>query len=348
MPERVSTMTDAVSAEPADEIDPLTRLAIRHGTDKWGPHFYTPVYHALFSHLRDKPVRLLEIGIGGYGYRSVGGASLAMWAAYFPCGRIVGIDIAPKSLQLDPRITTLVGAQDDADFLARLCDEQGPFDIVIDDGSHVPRHVVASFSVLFPRLADAGIYVIEDVQTTFWPQWGGSPQGGATLRLALSLLQDLNHAERKVADPALQASPLAKQVRSLRAYHNIIVVEKGDNSEPSNLAYDRENPHAVRALRTIERELARTPTPEGFANLVSLHTRGRDFAAADRVAVAALTRWPDHPALLEAAAAAAQQRGDLQMQLGYMERLARLEPDNAQLRRSCEQARAKLPSSPTV
>jgi hypothetical protein len=37
------------------EIDPLTRLAIRHGTDKWGPHFYTPVYHELFAPLRDRP-----------------------------------------------------------------------------------------------------------------------------------------------------------------------------------------------------------------------------------------------------------------------------------------------------
>ena len=35
-----------------DHIDPLTRLAIRHGTDKWGPHFYTPIYHELLAPLR--------------------------------------------------------------------------------------------------------------------------------------------------------------------------------------------------------------------------------------------------------------------------------------------------------
>ena len=73
-------------ADPAADIDPLTALAIRHGTDKWGPHFYTPVYHELFAHLRDAAVRLLEIGIGGYGYQTVGGASLRMWADYFPRG----------------------------------------------------------------------------------------------------------------------------------------------------------------------------------------------------------------------------------------------------------------------
>jgi hypothetical protein len=62
----------------SDEIDPLTRLAIKHGTDKWGVHFYAPVYHALFAPLRDKPIRLLEIGVGGYRLAKVGGASLAV------------------------------------------------------------------------------------------------------------------------------------------------------------------------------------------------------------------------------------------------------------------------------
>jgi hypothetical protein len=51
-----------------DQLDPLTQLAIKHGTDKWGPHFYTPVYHKLFAHLRERPLRLLEIGVGGYEY----------------------------------------------------------------------------------------------------------------------------------------------------------------------------------------------------------------------------------------------------------------------------------------
>src|SRR4051812_19597491 len=103
---------------PDAVMDPLTRMAIKHGTDKWGPHFYTPVYHHLFSHLRDKPVRLLEIGIGGYHFSTVGGASLAMWAEYFSLGSIVGIDITPKTLALDARITTLAGSQTDVKFLA--------------------------------------------------------------------------------------------------------------------------------------------------------------------------------------------------------------------------------------
>jgi 8-demethyl-8-alpha-L-rhamnosyltetracenomycin-C 2'-O-methyltransferase len=83
-----------------DSVDPLTALAIKYGTDKWGPHFYTPIYHELFSAWRDRPIRLLEIGVGGYGFRKVGGSSLSMWAEYFPRGHITGLDIAPKQLDL--------------------------------------------------------------------------------------------------------------------------------------------------------------------------------------------------------------------------------------------------------
>jgi hypothetical protein len=92
-----------------DHIDPLTRLAIRHGTDKWGPHFYTPIYHELLAPLRDRPVKLLEIGVGGYGFRKIGGASLAMWADYFQWGTILGLDVAEKQLSLGPRVTILQG-----------------------------------------------------------------------------------------------------------------------------------------------------------------------------------------------------------------------------------------------
>ena len=66
--------------------------------------------------MRRLPIRLLEIGIGGYNMQSVGGASLSMWADYFPEGRIVGIDVADKRLELDPRIEVRRGSQEDADF----------------------------------------------------------------------------------------------------------------------------------------------------------------------------------------------------------------------------------------
>src|ERR1700733_3039364 len=226
-------------SEPIDDIDPLTRMAIKYGTDKWGGHFYTPLYHELFAPLRDPPVRLLEIGTGGYDLETVGGASLAMWAEYFPNGSITGIDIAPKRLSIDPRVKLFQGSQIDQAFLGEVADERGPYDIIIDDGSHEPKHVAASFHILFPYLVDGGMYIIEDVQTTFWPQFGGSIlDGGDTLKLATTVIECLNHAELAAVGQSPSFPPFANQIKSLRAYHNILVIEKGDNCEQSIGAYD--------------------------------------------------------------------------------------------------------------
>jgi demethylmacrocin O-methyltransferase len=316
------------SGTPGDDVDPLTRIALRHGTDKWGAHFYTPVYHQLFAHLRDRPVRLLEIGIGGYEFARLGGASLAMWAEYFPNGRILGIDVFAKTLDLGPRVSVRQGSQDDAAFLTRMSAEHGPFDIVIDDGSHVPAQVIASFDVLFPLLADGGLYVIEDVQTTFWPDFGGAPEGGATMRLAGAMLEHLNHAEIQVVQPERQASDLIKSIRSFRAWHNIFVVEKGDNTEPSNFDFRLDNVHAARAVRTIRDELARAPTPAGYANLIEIHIRARSPRDAWNLLEEALARWPGEPVVLFAAYSASLQSGNRTLAVEFLRRLAALEPDN--------------------
>jgi Methyltransferase domain len=333
------------SGPPGDDVDPLTRIAMRHGTDKWGTHFYTPVYHQLFAHLRDKPLRLLEIGIGGYEFARLGGASLAMWAEYFPNGRVLGIDIFAKTLDLGPRISTRQGSQDDAAFLGRMSAEHGPFDIVIDDGSHVTAHVIASFNVLFPLLADGGLYVIEDVQTTFWPQFGGSVlDGGGTMQLARTMLEHLHHAEIAVVQPERPVSDLVKSIRSFRAWHNIFVIEKGDNSEPSNFAFRLDNAHAARAARTIKDELARAPTPAGYANLIDIHMRAGSPREGWNLLEEALGRWPGEPVVLFAAHSAALQSGNQRLALEFLRRLAALEPDNGAVQALLRKAEAEAAS----
>lgn len=294
-----------------DGVDELTRLAIIHGTDKWGPHFYTPVYHSLFAKRRNDPIRLLEIGVGGYGSPVLGGSSLAMWADYFPNGRIVGIDINEKKLSLDPRISIHKGSQTDPAFLKDIVAEHGPFDIIIDDGSHIPQHVVQTFHILWPTLADGSSYVIEDTQTSLWEKWGGSLRdGGDTFKLARAMIDSLNFAEAAVANPNLVIDNQVKTIRSVHAFHNLIVVEKGDNDEPSNFAYDPCNRFAAHAIETIETEMKRTPTAAGYANLISIYTIGKDFNSAIKASEQALARWPDHPALAVAASGAYAAAGD--------------------------------------
>lgn len=312
-------------ADASEAVDPLTRLAIRHGTDKWGPHFYTPIYHSLFGRFRERPVRLLEIGVGGQNSAVIGGASLRMWADYFPKGRIVGIDIAEKRLETGDRVTILQGSQTDPDFLAGVVAAHGPFDIIIDDGSHRPQDVRASFDILFPGLADNGLYVIEDIQTAFWPDFGGSSADGAdTMSLATSVLLGINHEEIRVVAPERPVAATAATIRALRAWHNLLVFEKGDNGEPSSARYDIDNAHAQRAIAIAQHELADSPTPAGLAQLAHTYMLGRRYREALEIIERGLGLCPDDTHLLMLGLKAAKRCGDRVRPKEYVDRLAPL------------------------
>ena len=128
------------------------------GSDK-GPTYIT-LYERFFERLRDKPVRLLELGIAS-------GGSLRYWAGYFPHGQIVGLDLAPPPID-HPRITTVAGNQANTAALDACGDS---FDIVIDDCAHVATAARASFDHLFPKVVSGGIYAIEDWGTGYWSNW---------------------------------------------------------------------------------------------------------------------------------------------------------------------------------
>ncbi|MFN4059234.1 MAG: hypothetical protein ACK4IA_00585 [Paracoccus hibiscisoli] len=215
-------------------MDDLTRLAIRHDTDKFGLHDYTPVYDALFCPWRDRPVRVLEIGVGGYGHADRGGGSLAMWRDYFPQGRIVGLDVAPKQLDLGPRVSIRQGAQADPTVIAALIVEEGPFDIIIDDGSHRPDDVLASWRLLGQALVPGGIYVVEDVQTAFMMAFGGSADLSAPNHLAALRDLALDLGAGHPVEPALQR---------IERHHNLIVMVAADGSVPDLM----QAPDALRA-----------------------------------------------------------------------------------------------------
>jgi hypothetical protein len=212
--------------------DELTPLATRFRTDKWGNHRYTPHYHQHLRHLRDQPINLLEIGIGGYAREGQGGASLRMWKHYFPKGSIYGLDIQDKSFVEEPRIRVFQGDQSDAELLTSIVDEVGPFDVIIDDGSHRPEHVIASFEILFPLLAENGIYAVEDTQTSYWPEWGGSadPEDPRTSMAMLKRLTDGLNYEEFVTEP-YEPSYTDVNIVGVHFYHNLVLIEKGHNAE---------------------------------------------------------------------------------------------------------------------
>lgn len=216
----------------------LSRLAEKFGSDKCGAHSYTQHYETKFESFRDRDINLLEIGVGGYEGSSQGGASLKMWSAYFPLGKIWALDIEDKSAISIERVTIIRGSQDDAQVLQKLNTDAGGFDIVIDDGSHQCHHIIKSFVVLFPLLKDGGIYVIEDVQTSYWPPFGGSSDNPDFLTTTVgyfkSLIHGLNYNEINKDWTELQY--FNENIVSIQFFHNIIMIHKGNNTEPSNFS----------------------------------------------------------------------------------------------------------------
>jgi 23S rRNA U2552 (ribose-2'-O)-methylase RlmE/FtsJ len=207
-----------------------------YGSDKWGQHWYAQHYERHFSPLRKKPLVVLEIGIGGYDNPHSGGPSLRMWKSYFPKSRIYGVDIYDKSPHDEDRIRTFVGDQSDEEFLTKLISEIGRPDIVIDDGSHISKHVIKSFEVLFPLMADDGIYVIEDLSTSYWPHFGGSSENMDSAQTSMGMLKrladGLNHKEFMLSD--YQQSYFDENIVSVHFYHNLVFCYKGKNLEKAH------------------------------------------------------------------------------------------------------------------
>lgn len=198
-------MLRALGAELSAEVkwavndlpDPEGDLAsIFFSTDhilKW--LHYLPIYESTLSAFRLRPARMMEIGV-------FKGGSLRMWRRFLhPESVIVGIDIDPVAKEFDDpsqSVHVRIGGQQDESFLKRVVDEFGPFDVILDDGSHMASHMMQSFRHLFVNgLASGGIYIVEDIHANFWTEFRDTPM---TFVDFTKWLIEAMHAHYQVAD----------------------------------------------------------------------------------------------------------------------------------------------------
>lgn len=181
-------------------------------SSRWSANNYVDVYEAYFSTLRERPLRVLEIGIGvrgdrwqaniAHGRNAEGGASLKTWAAYFPNARIYGLDINDaRHLETDRVSTFIVDQGSRAElraFLEKCPDKE--FDIIVDDGSHRADHQQVSLEVLFPALAPGGFYVVEDLNDRGFQERSGGKHAATDVVSTRTLLMGLKR-DGKVAQP---------------------------------------------------------------------------------------------------------------------------------------------------
>lgn len=188
------------------------------GRDAHSRHFIS-AYERHFCFRRSMPLSLLEIGVQS-------GASLRMWADYFPNAAITGVDCNERCMKhATERIKILIGNQADKRFLGTL----GMFDIIIDDGGHTMLGQRVSLKRLWKNnLRSGGIYVIEDLETSYWPEFGGGYGRKDTTIARLKEMVDCLNAAAMTHDRAksYRVSGMRSDVVSMHFYPSICFLHK--------------------------------------------------------------------------------------------------------------------------
>lgn len=195
---------------------------------KWTHYF--DIYDECLVPLRDwlastsTAPGVLEIG-------SAHGGSLLMWQSFFGNSSVVcGLDLAPKELNFDnPQVTVVVGSQTDEKTLETAVKLLPNLHLVVDDGSHIGRHQKRSFEFLWSRLADGGLYVVEDLHTAYWKEY----EGGIFRRRKSSFIdyakrlvdvQHSHYSSRRMSQ--FDREQIRDSVFSISFYDSVVVIRK--------------------------------------------------------------------------------------------------------------------------
>jgi hypothetical protein len=168
------------------------------GSDKHFWHRYSGFYRDQLSRL-GAVRRVVEFGV-------LDGASIRWLRGLYPAAEIIGIDrAAPEpGWPRDGAIRYLTADQADEAGLVRALDAAGPpFDLLIEDGSHLPAHQARCLVLGLARLRRGGLYLAEDLHTALPSHPLASPAPGA---LHLLLAIERARALGRVLDPAERAA----------------------------------------------------------------------------------------------------------------------------------------------
>ncbi|MBY6242465.1 hypothetical protein [Methylosinus sp. Sm6] len=101
----------------------------------------------------------------------------------------------------------------------------GGLDVVLDDGSHIASDQRASFDALFPLLDEGCLYIIEDMQTAYWPLCydGGLERKGTAIEFLKEKIDDMHrHYWRK----GLRSAERTTEIESIQFFDGLAAVRK--------------------------------------------------------------------------------------------------------------------------
>ena len=235
-------MPDAPTPLPFAPTNDLERFYARLAETGDGPllhkwtHYFA-VYDRHLARYRGTDVHFVEIGVSN-------GGSLAMWRDYFgPDAVLYGVDVNPECRQFEkpdgPADRIFIGDQGDRDFLRHLHSELPRIDVLLDDGGHTMVQQVRTFEELYAAVAENGVYLCEDIHTSYWRDWGGGlRRRGTFIEMAKGLVDALNgYHSRQVADR--DGLAFASATDSLHFYDSVLVIERGLRGRPEEVKAGR-------------------------------------------------------------------------------------------------------------
>jgi hypothetical protein len=199
---------------------------------KW--KHYLEIYHHHFQKYRNKEIVILEIGV-------FQGGSLRMWKKYFgKNAKIYGIDINPECKKLEEAgIEIFIGSQEDRNFLRKIKKIIPKVDILIEDGGHTMNQQITTFEELYDHVKSDGIYLCEDLHTSYWKDYGGGYKSrGTFIEYSKNFIDYLNawHSKQK----AFNVNYFAENTFSVHYYDSVVVLEKRKMNKPRDLTTGRD------------------------------------------------------------------------------------------------------------
>lgn len=184
---------------------------------KWA--HYLPIYDRVLKPFVGKPITLVEIGLAK-------GGSIELWREFLGEQiKVIGIDNDPATLAYAGKnVEVIIGDQGDSEFLKTVAERIGKADVVIDDGSHINSHQIQTFETLFPIIRPGGVYVCEDLHTSYWPTYGGGLGIEGTFISYFKALIDKLHTKYTAENHPL--SDLSRHVGTITVADSIVAIEK--------------------------------------------------------------------------------------------------------------------------
>lgn len=187
--------------------------------DKWSG--YLDIYDRHLDRYRDRPIKVLEIGV----YH---GGSLQLLKKYFgEAAMVIGVDIDPGCAGFaEDRVSVEIGDQSSQPFWQSFFERHGEFDVIIDDGSHISEHQIVTLLMAWPHLRDGGTYLVEDLHCAYWAGYfGGYRSKVSFIEFAKDRVDDMNAFWSKDGE-SFVPNEFTKELGALTFYDSIAVFEK--------------------------------------------------------------------------------------------------------------------------